>query len=123
MFPQARGDELGEETLAVEDLLEPAGSLLERRRVLVDVGHGVVIMELNAVEAEFFVLAQLGGEAHFLAHLGAERVAAGADVPGAKGEAVAAFAGRGHSSFLREVPMMETSVVVGDHVSTPGVPW
>src|SRR5262249_21263132 len=105
VFPEARGHELGEQALAVEDLLQLRGALLERRRVLVDVRHGVVVVKLHAVEAEFPVLAQLGGEGDLLADLGAERVAAGADVPGAEGEAVGALAGRGHSSFLHEMPM------------------
>ena len=107
VFPQARGDELAEEPLAVEDLLDLGRRLHERLRVGVDlVGrHDVVVVELDAVEAELLVLADLGGEGDFLADGRAEGVGAGADVPGAEGEAVGGFfRGGGHSSFLRVVP-------------------
>src|SRR5207249_2749044 len=67
--------------------------------------HDVVVVTLNAVEAELLVLADLGGEGHLLADGGAEGVGAGADVPRAEGEAVGGFfRGGGHSSFLRGVP-------------------
>ena len=42
-------------------------------RVLVDLRHDVVVVELHAVEAELLVFAHLGGEGHFLADLGTER--------------------------------------------------
>ena len=63
-------------------------------------GDDVVVVELHAVEAELLVFADLGGEGDFLADRRAERIGAGADVPGAEGEAVAARLGKSHSSFL-----------------------
>src|SRR5262249_47995383 len=61
-----------------------------------------VVVELNAVEAELLVFAELAGEGDFLTDFRAERVAAGADVPGAEGEPVLGLLiGGGHSSFLR----------------------
>ena len=87
IFPEPGGDDLDEQALAVEDLLD-LGDPLERARP-VEVGRDdVVVVELDGVEAELLVRLELAGELHLLADRRAERVGAGADVPGAEGEAV-----------------------------------
>ena len=63
MLPQARGDELAEEPLAVEHLLD-LGDPFHRLREIEVGRHDVVIVELHAVEAELLVFLDLGGELH-----------------------------------------------------------
>ena len=87
MFPKPRGDKLAEEPFVSEHLLD-LGDPLHRLRV-VEIGrHDVVIVKLHAIKAELLVLANLGGKLHVLADLGAERIAARRDIPGAEGKAV-----------------------------------
>ena len=95
VFPEPGGDDLDEQALAVEDLLD-LGDPLERARP-VEVGRDdVVVVELDAVEAQLLVRLELAGVLHLLADRRPERVGPGADVPGAEGEAVrGGLGGRG----------------------------
>ena len=100
MLPEARGQELAEQALVVEYLLNLGDAAL-RFSGREFGGDYVVVVELHAVEAELLVFADLGREGDLGANRRAERVGAGADVPGAEGETVSS--GRcdgGHSSIL-----------------------
>src|SRR5207244_4480763 len=87
VFPQAWRDELAEEALIVEHLLDLATGVGSRRGR--QVGRAdVVVVTLHAIETELLVLADLGRESDLVANGRAERVGAGADIPGTEGEAV-----------------------------------
>src|SRR5207248_8235457 len=113
VLPQPGRDEFAEQALAVEQFLDLGSAALAARRVKVGLDH-VVVVELHAVEAELLVLAHLGGEGDLLARRRAERIGAGADVPGAEGEAVGGrfFLGW-HSSSPRAVPIRTINVSPG----------
>src|SRR5438552_2229302 len=96
-----RRHELAAQPLAVEQLLGLRRRLLDAGRVLVDLRHRIIIVELHAVEAELLVLADFRRKRHLLAHRRAERISPHADVPGAKREPVlAASAVASHSNRL-----------------------
>src|SRR5438094_160226 len=97
MLPQARGDELAKQALAVEDLLD-RGDDVRRLGGIAICGDDVVVVKLHAVEAELPVLAQLGGEGDLLANGGTEGVGPHADVPRAEGEAIASAVAHGGES-------------------------
>ena len=87
--PHARRDELGGQPFAVEDLLELLGLLDDLSGGHLEVAHarhGVVVVELDAVEADLLVAGELLGEGHGLADFGPERIGAFVDVPGTKRE-------------------------------------
>ena len=75
MLPEARGEELAEQALVVEHLLDLGDATLRLGGAKVG-GNDVVVVELDAVEAEFLVFADLGGEGDFVADGRAERVGA-----------------------------------------------
>src|SRR5262245_15308163 len=104
IFPEAWRDELAKEPFAIEPLLDLADAAHGFGRP--EIGrHDIVVMKLHAVEAEFLVFPDLGGEGNVAAHRRAEWIGSRADVPGTKGEPI--FLGRGrHSSFLQEGPML-----------------
>ena len=74
MFPKPGRDELGHQPFAVEHLLDLRGLLddLGRRQVF-QVRHGVVVVELDAVEAELLVHLQFLGKRHRRPHGRARR--------------------------------------------------
>src|ERR1700677_733025 len=104
MLPEARGDELAEEPLPFQHLADADGLPFRLLGSQVE-WNGVVVVKLHAVEAELLVFANLGREGHLFANRRTERIAAGADVPGAKGEAIRRILG-GHSSSLPRMPMI-----------------
>src|SRR5262249_5864525 len=111
MFPQARRDELAEKPFAFQHLADlgdiPFGFLGRQAKL-----DGVVIVELNAVEAEFAVFADFGGERQLLASRRTERIGAGADIPGAERESIGRFSGN-HSSFLPVMPITRGTSLSG----------
>ncbi len=97
VFPEARRDELAEQTFAVEHLFDFRDAFAGLLDVPVG-GNHVVIVKLHAVKAEFLVFAQFQGEFDVGPNHGAERVGALADIPRPKSEAVGALA---HGRRLR----------------------
>ena len=87
VFPEPGGDDLDEEALAVEDLLDGGDPLLLGGPVEA-VGDDVVVVELDGVEAEFLERLQLATVLDLVPDGRAERVGAGADVPGAERETI-----------------------------------
>src|SRR5262249_55029999 len=102
VLPQSRRDKLCKQAFAIEDFLQLGGGLFQRARVVVDVGDGVVIVELDAIEAELLVFTELGGEGQLLANRRTEWVSACTDVPGTEGKTIGTMLGcRCHESISR----------------------
>jgi len=96
--PRAGGDDLDYEARILQDLGESRGLPFQLRVGFgVDVGDGVIIVQLHAVETEFLVELEFLGEGDGWADSRAEGVGAFTDVPGAEGEAVGSCHGGNES--------------------------
>lgn len=87
VFPQSGGDDFDEQAFAVEDRLDRGDTFLGGVPIEIG-GNDIVVVKLHGVEAEFFVGSKFIGEREFGANGRAERIGAGADIPGAEREAI-----------------------------------
>jgi hypothetical protein len=87
MFPEPGSDELAEKSFVVEDFADLGHAFHGGRSVKSGFDH-VVVVALDAVEAELLVLADLGGKGDFLANRRPKGIAASTDVPGAECETI-----------------------------------
>ncbi|MEY5025336.1 MAG: hypothetical protein RLZZ244_864 [Verrucomicrobiota bacterium] len=87
--PEARGDELGGQAGVGEGGAQCPGALLDLRGAQgVEPGDGVIVVELDPLEAELAEEGEFFGLGEGLADFGAEGVGAFADVPRAEGETI-----------------------------------
>src|SRR4029077_4538632 len=94
-------------TLALQHFSHFGGPALGGLRIEVRFHH-VVVMALNAVEAELLVFPNLGGKGHLFPHRRTKRIRADADVPRAERKPIRSLSGiGGHGSALPK--MLTTS--------------
>ena len=92
MLPEAGGDELGDEIPVGEFPLHRLGLLNDlRRREAFEVGHSVVVVELDPLKAEVDRHVEDIIEGNGRADGGAEGISTAAEVPGADGKTVVRF--------------------------------
>src|SRR5207249_6943116 len=81
--------------------------------------HHVVVMALNAVEAELLVFPDLGGKGHLFPRRRTKRIRARADVPRAEGETIGGLARIGG----HESPPPKMQRILGDAPSVFAPSW
>ena len=86
MLPETRRDELGDNSLAIENLLCLLGFLHDLVVGDIHAGHRVIVVELHALKAELLDQLELLRSGHGLSHRGSEYVGPFVDVPRAEGE-------------------------------------